>query len=520
MAQAVAGPKADNAQPRHMAGGRILIVDDEADIRSLLRDILCEKGYEIDLAADAVQACTLQSQWNPDLVLLDIWMPITDGITLLRQWLRGSNRVGCPIVMMSGHGTIETAVEATRLGAFDFVEKPLSIAKLLRTVEGALASGDQRRRRVSTSLPPPVAAVGRSRAIQLVREQLKHVAPYDAPILLLGESGTGREAFARHIHSLSPRGARPFVKVAAGSLSEDTAVAVLHGRETAEGIEPGLYDQAEGGTLFISGLEDLSPPVQRLLLADTESGQRKRLGATQSRPVNMRLMLSAQPGLEILRLREPFHGDLISRLNAVTLRIPPLREYIEDVPDLLSYCVDRLGDDMGLPFRQFSVAAQNRLRNHSWPGNIRELSNLVQRLLILNSGEEIGLDEIERELLSRVPIDAQEMKQDVLALPLREAREEFERAYMQQQLLICNGRVDQLAKRVGLEKTHAYRKYHLLGLAMPFREARKQFERAYLERQLVICDGRVELLAKRVGLERTHLYRKLHSLGVDFRKTA
>ncbi|HEV8646429.1 MAG TPA: sigma 54-interacting transcriptional regulator [Burkholderiales bacterium] len=500
-----------------MTSQRILVVDDEADIRSLLREILSEEGYEIEVAADAAQACASRARQNPDLVLLDVWMPDTDGITLLREWSRGPTTVDCPVVMISGHGTVETAVEATRLGAFDFVEKPLSLAKVLRTVERALDAGRQKRQRESVPLPPPFAPVGRSRAMQLIREQVQQVAPHDAPILLLGESGTGREALARYIHSLSPRSAQPLVAVAAGSLAEETAAALLHGRETAAGVEPGVYDQADAGTLFINGLEDLLPAAQRLLFADIENGHFTRLGAAQSRPLNVRFMSSAQPGLDTRGVPEPFRRDLLWHLDVVTLRVPPLREYAEDVPDLLRYYVDRLTDDGGLPFRHFSLAAQNRLRNYPWPGNIHELKNLVQRLLILKGGEEIGLDEIERELSSQLPADEPLMKQDVLALPLREAREQFERTYLQQQLLICNGKVEQLAKRVGLERTHAYRKFHSLGLGSPLREAREQFERAYLQKQLLICNGKVEQLAKRVGMERTHLYRKLHSLGVDFR---
>jgi len=359
--------------------------------------------------------------------------------------------------------------------------------------------------------------VGRSRAMHLIRQQVQKIAPHDASILLLGESGTGREALARYIHSLSPRSAQPFVATVAGSLAEETAAALLHGRETAAGVEPGLYDQADGGTLFINCLGDLSLAVQRLLFADIENGRYTRLGAAQSRPLNVRFLSSAQPGFEMRGVPAPFRRDLLSQLNVVTLRVPPLREYAEDVPDLLRYYVDRLADDGGLPLRHFSVAAQNRLRNYPWPGNIHELKNLVQRLLILRGGEEISLDEIERELSCQLPADEPLVKQDVLALPLREAREQFERAYLQQQLLICNGKVEQLAKRVGLERTHAYRKYHSLGLALPLREAREEFERAYLQKQLLICNGKVEQLAKRVGLDRTHLYRKLHSLGVDFR---
>ncbi|MGH8676032.1 MAG: sigma 54-interacting transcriptional regulator [Burkholderiales bacterium] len=498
-----------------MNSQRILIVDDEADIRSLLREILSEEGYEVEIAADAAEACASRARQKPDLVLLDVWMPDTDGITLLREWSRGATTVDCPVVMMSGHGTVETAVAATRLGAFDFVEKPLSLAKVLRTVERALDAGRQKVR--ECALPPPITLMGRSRAMRLIREQAQQIAPHDVPILLLGESGTGREALARYIHSLCPRSAQPLVAAVAGSFGEETAAALLHGRETAAGVEPGLFDQADAGTLFINGLEDLLPAAQRLLFADIENAQYTRLGAAQSRPLNVRFMSSAQPGFHSRGVPEPFRRDLLSHLNVVTLRVPPLREYAEDVPDLLRYFVDRLTDDGGLPFRRFSLAAQNRLRNYLWPGNIHELRNLVQRLLILNGGEEIGLDEIERELSSQLPADEPLMKQDLLALPLREAREQFERAYLQQQLLICNGRVEQLAKRVGLERTHAYRKFHSLGLGAPLREAREQFERAYLQKQLLICNGKVEQLAKRVGMERTHLYRKLHSLGVDFR---
>ncbi len=446
-----------------MSSPRILIVDDEADIRSLLREILSEEGYEVDVAADASQARASRARQDPDLVLLDIWMPDVDGITLLREWVRGPG-ADTPVVMMSGHGTVETAVEATRLGAFDFVEKPLSLAKLLRTVERALDSGRQKRQSARTLLPPPLAPVGRSRAMQTLREQVQQVAPHAAPVLLLGESGTGREAFARFIHAQSGRGSRPFVVAVAGGLSEEHVAARLHGAHGANRSEPGLYEQAEGGTLFINGLEDLSPASQRLLMADIENGNYLPVGSTQPRTLNVRFISSAQPAFETRPALEPFRRDLLSQLNVITLKVPPLREYAEDVPELLRYYVDRLVDEAGLPFRRFSVAAQNRLRNYPWPGNIHELKNLVHRLLILKGGEEITLEEIERELSTQSPGDEPLVKLDLLALPLREAREQFERAYLQQQLLICNGKVGQLAKRVGMERTHLYRKLRSLGV--------------------------------------------------------
>ncbi len=206
------------------------------------------------------------------------------------------------------------------------------------------------------------------------------------------------------------------------------------------------------------------PSVQRLILADVESGSYTRVGGSTPRAMKVRFLTSAQPGFETRGPAEPFRRDLLSHLNVVTLRVPPLREYAEDVPELLRYYVDRFVDDAGLPFRRFSVAAQNRLRNYPWPGNIHELKNLVQRLLILKGHEEIGLEEIERELATQLPVNEPLVKQDLLALPLREAREQFERAYLQQQLLICNGKVGQLAKRVGMERTHLYRKLRSLGV--------------------------------------------------------
>jgi DNA-binding NtrC family response regulator len=215
--------------------------------------------------------------------------------------------------------------------------------------------------------------------------------------------------------------------------------------------------------LYINGLEDLVPGAQRLLLAVLESGTFVRRGGRAPMHLDARIISSAQPGFETRGI-VPFRLDLLSNLNVLTLRIPPLREYAEDVPELLRYYVDRLVDEDKLPFRRFGVAAQNRLRNYPWPGNIRELKNLVHRLLIQGGPEEIRLEEIEREIASQTPTDEPLVKQDLLALPLREAREHFERAYLTQQLQLCNGKVGQLAKRVGMERTHLYRKLRSLGV--------------------------------------------------------
>jgi DNA-binding NtrC family response regulator len=444
-----------------MSSPRILVVDDEADIRGLLSEILAEEGYEVEVAADAASARRAAAREEPDLVLLDIWMPDMDGISLLREW-NEKQSLRCPVVMLSGHGTVETAVEATRLGAFDFVEKPLSIAKLLRTAERALDAGKRKRQAQRTLIPPLVAPVGRSRLMQRLREQVQQVAAHDASVLLVGEPGTGREAFARYMHSLGPRSAGPFVAVTCASLDDATAAARLRGATTDGRTETGFYEQARGGTLFLGGLEDLTVQAQRLLLADLEQRGWQRPGAPDIQPFDARFVSAALPGHD--GLASGLRRDLLAHLEVISIRIPPLREFAEDVPELLRHYVDRLVDEEGMPFRRFSVAAQNRLRNYPWPGNVRELRNLVQRVLIMGGPEEIGLDEIEQHLVAQQTPDEPLVKQDLLALPLREAREQFERAYLLQQLMLCNGKVGLLAKRVGMERTHLYRKLRSLGV--------------------------------------------------------
>ena len=441
----------------------ILVVDDEADIRGLLKEILSEEGYEVDVAANAVQARASRARQTPDLVLLDIWMPDVDGITLLREW-SASTSDGCPVVMMSGHGTVETAVEATRLGAFDFVEKPLSLAKLLRTVERALDAGKRKRQSGKLLAPALMVPVGKSKQMQQLRTELQQIAANPSSVLLVGEPGSGREAFARYLHERSPRANHPFITLLASSLREVDVEVRLFGKEDNGTKQIGLLEEAGEGTLFIHEIEDLPPTAQRLLVGVLESGQFMRLGGTEPVRLAARVLSSAQPGVENRAGTDSFRRDLLAHLNMLIVRVPPLRDYAEDVPELLRHYVDRLVDNEGLQFRRFSVAAQNRLRNYPWPDNVRELKNLVHRLLIQGGAEEIRLEEIERELAVQAPPGEPLVKQDLLALPLREAREQFERAYLQQQLLLCNGKVGQLAKRVGMERTHLYRKLRSLGV--------------------------------------------------------
>lgn len=436
-----------------MKNARVLVVDDESNIRVLLDEILSEEGYEVTTAEDAAAARSAKTRQDFDLVLLDIWMPDTDGISLLKEWSKEGG-LG-PVVMMSGHGTVDAAVEATRLGALDFIEKPVSLAKLLRTVERALAEKpDVGGRR--TLVPPMLAPVGKSDTMRSLRDQVARIAHHDAHTLLTGEPGSGREAFARYLASLSSRSEKPFVSMMGGG--DDHGGSLLLG----SGEEPGVLDRVNGGVLFINELSDMSPGTQQVLLGILEQGRYRSIGDGEDRDLDVRILSSAPPGFE--QHLEGFRRELLSHLSIVAIRVPPLREYAEDVPELLRYYVDLLVDSENLPFRRFSVAAQNRLRNYPWPGNIRELKNMVSRLLILGADEEITLEEVEEQLMAETATDEPLVKQDLLSMPLREAREHFERAYLRQQLMLCGGKVGQLAKRVGMERTHLYRKLRSLGV--------------------------------------------------------
>lgn len=447
-----------------MSVAHILVVDDEKDIRTLIEEILADEGYRVTSAGDAEEARQQVSSRLPDLVLLDIWMPDTDGITLLKEWSAGG-QFDCPVVIMSGHGTVETAVEATRLGAADFIEKPVSIAKLLRTVGNVLKNQQKGTGREShTLLPSILAPVGKSRQIAALKTRAEQMAGDDAPVTVVGEPGTGRQAIARYIGSMSDRGGQAFVVMVSASITAENVATQLLGAETSAGLETGYLEQAIGGTLFVEELQDLCPDAQRLLFGVLDQGEFSRVGRAVRTPVNIRVMTSVRPETLDDPARFGIRPDLISMLSRLRLDVPPLRDYAEDIPELLRYFVDRLVDYNGLPFRSFGVAAQNRLRNYPWPGNIRELESLVQKLLIAKGPEEIALEEIEQELTLPVSPDSSLIKKDLLALPLREAREHFERAYLTEQLALCGGKVGKLAKRVGMERTHLYRKLRTLGV--------------------------------------------------------
>jgi len=446
-----------------MSTPHVLVVDDEADIRTLIKDILTDEGYEVTNAGDATEARAARQDGKFDLILLDIWMPDTDGISLLREW-SAQGDLDCPVVIMSGHGTVDTAVEATRLGAFDFVEKPLSIAKLLRTVERALEAAKRQSSTARKLLPSLLTPVGRSKVMQSLRDKVQQYANHDSSVLLIGEPGTGRGAFARYIHALSDRAEGPLVNLLSASLTESNAEEQLFGAETNGEVHNGYFERAKNGTLIIDELTDLNELAQKLIMSALEQGEFVRRGGHEAIKVQARVLATVKTEYENKVEDGSLRRELVSDLNTLSLRVPPLREYAEDVPELLSYYVDKLVDGEGLPFRRVGVAAQNRLRNYPWPDNVRELKNLVRRLLITGSDEEISLDVEEKEIDAAAHSDEPLGKQDLLSLPLREAREQFERAYLQQQLVLCDGKVGKLAKRVGMERTHLYRKLRSLGV--------------------------------------------------------
>lgn len=446
-----------------MTAPYILVVDDEPDIRGLVQEILQDEGYQVKVAESGEAARAARRVRRPDLTLLDIWMPDIDGITLLKEWMDAEN-VSSPVIMMSGHGTVDTAVEATRLGAYDFIEKPLSLAKLLLTVERALHADKLHKenlglRRHATTLTEPV---GKGLVMQQLREQVKRIAQHDSWVLITGEAGSGKELCARYLHALSARSKGPFVDVGVASIARENSADELFGSEEDGKVHFGHLEQANGGTLFLDEVADMEPATQARLLSALQSQSFLRVGGADPVQINVRIIAATHYDLKQEVYAKRFREDLYYHLNVVPLRVPSLREHCEDVPDLLNYYVNGFVNQESLPYRRFTFAAQNRLRNYSWPGNVRELKNLVQRLLILGAGGEISLQEVEAALGAQSP---QEIAAPGFDLPLREARDQFERAYLERLLVKTGGSVGKMAKLAGIERTHLYRKLRTLGIA-------------------------------------------------------
>jgi two-component system nitrogen regulation response regulator NtrX len=414
----------------------ILIVDDEPDIRGLVQDILNDEGYQVITAADGEQARVLFQSHSPNLTLLDIWMPDIDGISLLKEFKQHDKNA--LIVMMSGHGTIETAVEATRLGASDFIEKPLSMAKLLRGVEVTLES---HRKHIAFQQQHCQTPIGKSTEITQLREQAKRVAEHVMPILLRGEDGTGKHCFAHYLHSLGKYANGKFIEVSADSFPDDSLK---------------FTSLAENNCLFINDLA-LLPTSSQALLAYLLDNQ--KLNQCQ-------LIFASQYSLENAILEGDFSEGLFYQLNSITLRLPSLLDHIEDIPELVQHFVDQQTSNSDLPYRHITVSAQNRLRNHSWPGNIAELKSIIQHLLILGNSDDIDSKDID-DAIQLSPEASPSISNNAnidYDLPLREAREQFERLYLLHKLRETDGNVGKTAKLAGMERTHLYRKLRTLGI--------------------------------------------------------
>jgi len=416
---------------------RILVVDDEPDIRILLKDILEDEGYSVDLAEHAKAANEIRRLSDPDLVLLDIWMPEVDGVTLLKQW-KSSGDDHCPVVMMSGHGTVETAVEATRYGAIDFVEKPLSMAKLLSTVKSALASSargaakENRRRR---EVP-----VGNSRFVQGLKQRMLDLRDSSQAVFLTGPRGSGKRIWADYLSD---------------------AVGGMDVFDTSEDIRRLIPLKSN---LYVAEVCDLSTEQQATLYDAMLISQRDS---------TFRFIVASRFDYDELKSNTQINPSMAGMWQDAIV-IPALDEHIEDIPELLKYYVNWYSDHEQLPYRHFDVAAQNLLRNHHWGGDINQLKHFIKTILSYSDAEKIELDEIEQTLRSIDNSSAAEGGEKMqitidMNLDLREAREAFEREYLSRHLELSGNNMTELARRVGQERTHLYRKLKSLGL-----QAKKQ----------------------------------------------
>jgi two-component system, NtrC family, nitrogen regulation response regulator NtrX len=411
---------------------QILVVDDEIGIRELLSEILADEGHQVMLAESAGDARKLRERSRPDLVLLDIWMPDTDGITLLKEWA-ASGQLTMPVVMMSGHGTIETAVEATRIGALDFLEKPIALQRLLSTVKRALRSPE-----AAAAPRLALAALGRSPALADTKKRLTQLAQSAAPLLLRGERGMRPELFAR--------------------LLAAPAAAFLSGAELLAEPPSDLLAKAAGGVLFFPDLTRLGRVEQRSLEFLLARAEKHKARLVCFSPLDMRPLAE----------KHDFDPELAARLGELTLRLPPLREFAEDVPDLACLMLAQMVESRACPPRRFAIAALNALRHHAWPGNLVELESVVKDLALGSLSEEVQLEDVERVLAARAtPGAAPEV---LLDRPYREAREAFERVYFEHLLAREHGSMSRVADRSGLERTHLYRKLKALGLPVGRRE--------------------------------------------------
>ena len=411
-----------------MTNNTILVVDDEVGIRELLSEILRDEGYQVALAENAEQARNWRSQNLPDLVLLDIWMPDTDGITLLKEW-SGGGLLTMPVVVMSGHGTIDTAVEATRIGAFGYLEKPIPLQKLLSTVGRALRGGQ-----VKPYSTLSLNNLGKGSMIANLKTRLEQVIHLKTPLLLTGEPGTGMRLCARFLH----RPNTPWVEPETLTSLADAPLAML--------------EQAQGGLLFLNEIGKISRLEQKGLLL--------LLGKLEK--YNVRLVCATSLPLSDLTAQGEYDPRLYEILNSLCINVPSLKTHRENIPELASQMLSSSIESGEAPLRQFSTAALNALRNYDWPGNLSQLTGVVRSLALTGTKDEISVDDVMQALSSSM--STQKVSSVPLNIPLREARDLFEKQYFDRLIEQESGNMTRVAERSGLERTHLYRKLKLLGV--------------------------------------------------------
>jgi len=449
----------------------ILIVDDEKDIRISLTGILEDEGYQVVTASSGMEALDKVREEQPDLVLLDIWMPGIDGLETLDR-LKAA-QPALTVIMISGHGTIETAVRATKLGAFDFIEKPLSLDKVLIAVGNALrlkqltAENDELKRAAGNEHE----LVGSAAVIEALREQITRVAPSNASVLVSGENGTGKELVARSIHYYSTRHDKPFVAINCAAIPEELIESELFGHEKgaftgALSQKKGKFDLADGGTLFLDEIGDMSLRTQAKVLRILQERCFERVGGTRLVSVDVRIIAATNKDLDEEIRQGRFREDLYYRLNVIPFRVPALRERIDDVPQLVEHFIALFARKEGREPKSFRPEALDMLKQYHWPGNVRELRNIIERILIMTPGRTIIHDDIPdlRGDTSAQPHPCPNLDGALAQGTLREAREEFEREFLIQKLEENDWNISRTAEVIELERSNLHRKIKSYGI--------------------------------------------------------
>jgi two-component system nitrogen regulation response regulator NtrX len=448
----------------------ILVVDDEADIRDLVSGILEDEGYEVRTAADSTSALSAIRARRPSLLILDIWMQGggLDGLELLD--LIKTLDPDLPVIMISGHGTIETAVSAIKRGAYDFLEKPFKSDRLLLLVERALEAATLRRenRRLRAQAMTPDGLIGRSPSVQQLRQMIAKLAPSNSRVLISGPPGSGKELAARLLHAASPRAKGDFLAVCAADMTPERIDLELFGEE-GEGGRPrkiGVFERAHGGTLFLDKVADMPRETQGRILRVLVDQRFRRVGGDMDVQVDVRVISSTDKNLRDEIAAGRFREDLFHRLNVVPLRVPGLAERREDIGELVHYFIERISEATGMPKRILGDDAVATLQVHDWPGNVRQLRNNIERLLILATGDpqEVITAEMLPAEVATTAVAGSVGPERIIALPLRDAREVFEREYLTAQILRFGGNISRTAAFIGMERSALHRKLKSLGI--------------------------------------------------------